>query len=252
MCVCALLTWIRKEWISVRLFVYKWTHSRPKRRRSADLRVSMQPRQRSSRHKQLHNTTCLRTALKNPVKCSKWCKLKKKERKKEAKSACHCGCLLFFKWVLRVFQCPADNHFDSHWHLSVGKVHILNILFQDKDLFRFKFKLQNAFFLFVFLEKKGKDWRCVLYPMKLTPPSSAKCWMQDVILCPVTCTVKKTWRHISPESLILLWVLETYWSPGSLHNKIQTLDSPQFLETHERMPSTLQGARQWWRRCFNM
>lgn len=84
MCVCALLTCIRKEWISVRLFVYKWTHSGPKRRRTADLRVSMQPRQRSSRHKQLRNTTCLRTALKNPVKCSKWCELKKKERKKQS------------------------------------------------------------------------------------------------------------------------------------------------------------------------
>lgn len=37
-------------------------------------------------------------------------------------------------------------------------------------------------------------------------------------------------EHIGPQRprLILLWVLETRWSPCSLHNKIQTLDSPQF------------------------
>lgn len=37
-------------------------------------------------------------------------------------------------------------------------------------------------------------------------------------------------EHICPQRprLILLRVLETHWSPCSLHNKIQTLDSPQF------------------------
>lgn len=166
MCVCALLTWFRKEWISVRLFVYKWTHSGPKRRRSADLRVSMQPRQRSSRHKQLHNTTCLRTALKSPVKCSKWCELKKRKKKKikkEAKSACHCGCLLFFKWVWRVFQSPADNHFDSHWHLPVGKAQVLSILFQDKDLFDLHLNCKMHFFFF-FLRKERKRLEVCFVP----------------------------------------------------------------------------------------
>lgn len=200
MCVCALLSWIRKQWISVRFFVYKWNHSAPKRRRSADLRVSMQPRQRSSRHQQLRSTTCLRTALKSPVKCSKWCefKKKKKKRRKERKKQSLPAIVAVYSFSSGFGESSKALliiTLTRHWHLSVGRVQILNILFQDKDLFDLHLNCKIHFFSFFFLEKKGKDWRCVLYPMKLTPLTTAKCWMQDVILCPVTCTVKNTSAH---------------------------------------------------------